>query len=77
MPPTRDATTAVPQAIASRFTMPSGSYTDGQANTRACDSSWMTSRLASMPEISTTPDLAEVSRPTKPSTSAASSGVSA
>ena len=35
MPPTRDATTAVPHAIASRLTMPSGSYSDGQANTVA------------------------------------------
>ncbi len=33
MPPTAEATTAVPQAIASRLTMPSGSYTDGQTNT--------------------------------------------
>ena len=45
MPPTRDATTAVEQAIASRLTMPSGSYTDGQTNTSACVSSWMTVRL--------------------------------
>ena len=31
----REATTAVPQAIASRLTMPSGSYTEGQTNTAA------------------------------------------
>ncbi len=35
MPPTLDPTTAVPQAMASRLTMPSGSYSDGQANTAA------------------------------------------
>ena len=35
IPPTALATTAVSQAIASRFTMPKGSYTDGQAKTRA------------------------------------------
>ena len=33
MPPTRLATTAVPQAIASRLMSPKGSYTDGQTNT--------------------------------------------
>ena len=42
MPPTADATTAVSQAMASRFTMPSGSYTDGQAKTVAWDSTWRT-----------------------------------
>ena len=42
MPPTAEATTAVSQAMASRLTMPSGSYTDGQANTVACDSTWRT-----------------------------------
>ena len=37
MPPTSLATTAAPQAIASRLTMPSGSYTDGQTNTVEAD----------------------------------------
>ena len=76
MPPTREATTAVPHAIASRLTMPSGSYSDGQANTVACDSSWMTSRLASISGIQITPDRVARSSSTSPSTSAASSGVS-
>ena len=56
MPPTFDATTAVPHAIASRFTMPSGSYSDGQANTVACESSWMTSGFGSIPDSQMTPD---------------------
>ncbi len=56
MPPTREPTTAVPHAIASRLTMPSGSYSDGQANTVACVSSWMTSCLGSISGIQITPD---------------------
>ena len=56
MPPTREPTTAVPHAIASRFTMPSGSYTDGQAKTSACVSSWMISGLGSISGIQITPD---------------------
>ena len=77
IPPVRDPTTAVPHAMASRFTMPSGSYTDGQANTVACVSSWMTSGLASISGIHTTPER-EVRRPSTSSvTSASSSGVSA
>ena len=43
MPPTSLATTAAPQAIASRLTMPSGSYTDGQTNTVEADSTCLTS----------------------------------
>jgi hypothetical protein len=62
--------------------MPSGSYTDGQANTVACVSSWMTSDLGSISGIQITPDLAPPFRPVRrPSTSsvtsASSSGVSA
>ncbi len=76
MPPTRDATTAVPQAIASRFTMPSGSYTDGQANTVACVSSWMISRLGSMSGIQNTPVRDACSPETRAVTSPISSRVS-
>ena len=74
MPPTRDATTAVSQAIASRLTMPSGSYTDGQANTSACVSSWMTSFLGSISGIQITPDRDACSSATSEDTSAPSSG---
>ena len=42
MPPTSLATTAAPQAIASRLTMPSGSYTDGQTKTVDADSTCTT-----------------------------------
>ena len=35
MPPTRLATTGVPQAIASRLMSPNGSYTEGQTKTAA------------------------------------------
>jgi hypothetical protein len=82
IPPVRDPTTAVPHAMASRFTMPSGSYTDGQANTVACVSSWMTSDLGSISGIQTTPERALPFRPvrkpfTSSVTSASSSGVSA
>jgi hypothetical protein len=77
MPPTRDATTAVPHAIASRFTMPSGSYTDGQANTVACDSNWTTSCLGSISGIQMTP-VRDACRPaTSDVTSSRNSGVSA
>ncbi len=76
IPPTADATTAVPQAIASRLTMPSGSYSEGQANTVACVSSWITARLGSISGIQMTPDRAARRSATRLSTSAASSGVS-
>jgi len=77
MPPTRDPTTAVPHAIASRFTMPSGSYTDGQAKAVACESSWMTSGLGSISGIQTTP-VRDACRPdTSDVTSSRSSAVSA
>ena len=56
MPPTLDATTAVPQAIASRFTMPSGSYSDGHANTVAWLRTWMISALGSISFSQITPD---------------------
>ena len=55
MPPTADATTAVPQAMASRLTMPSGSYTEGQTNTAAWLSSWMTWGRGSISGIQCTP----------------------
>ena len=71
-----DPGTAVPQAIASRFTIPSGSYSDGQVNTVACDSSWMTSRLGSISGIQITPDRVACRPVTRLVTSAASSGVS-
>ena len=59
MPPTAEATTAVSQAIASRLTMPSGSYTEGQAKTVACDSTWRTWPRGSISSIhSTLPRLA-------------------
>ena len=77
MPPTREPTTAVPHAIASRLTIPSGSYSDGQANTVACVSSWMTSCLGSISGIHTTPDRVARSPSTRPVTSWSSSGVSA
>jgi hypothetical protein len=76
IPPTAEATTAVPHAIASRLTIPSGSYSDGQANTVACDSSWMTSRLGSISGSQITPDRVARSPVTSPVTSAASSAVS-
>ena len=76
MPPTADATTAVPHAIASRLTMPSGSYTEGQTNTVACDSSGTTSLRGSMSEIHTTPSRRSRSSATSCSVSAAISGVS-
>ena len=50
-----DATTAVSQAIASRLTIPSGSYTEGQTNRVAWVSSWTTSGRGSISEIHTTP----------------------
>ena len=37
MPPTSEAITAVPQAIASRLTIPSGSYTEGQMKAVAAE----------------------------------------
>jgi hypothetical protein len=77
MPPTREATTAVPQAIASRLTMPSGSYTDGQANTVARASSWMISGLGSISGIQNTPVRDACSPDTSDDTSSSSSGVSA
>ena len=77
MPPTRDATTAVPHAIASRFTMPSGSYTDGQTKTSAFVSSWITSGLGSISGIQITPDRDSCSPATSDDTSAPSSAVSA
>ena len=73
----RDPTTAVPHAMASRFTMPRGSYTDGQANTVAWVSSWMTSGLVSISGIHTTPDLVARRPFTSSVTSASCSGVSA
>ena len=77
MPPTRDPTTAVPQAMASRLTMPSGSYSDGQANTAAWVSSWITSCLGSISGIQITPDRVVRSPSTREVTSSSSSGVSA
>jgi hypothetical protein len=77
IPPTRDAATAVPQAIASRFTIPSGSYTDGQANTVACVSSWTISGRGSMSGIQITPSRSLRSPATSDDTSASSWGVSA
>jgi hypothetical protein len=77
IPPTRDATTAVPHAIASRFTIPRGSYTDGQANAVACVSSWTISRRGSMSGIQITPSRAFRSPATSDDTSSSSSGVSA
>jgi hypothetical protein len=77
MPPTRDATTAVAHAIASRLTMPSGSYTDGHTNASACVSSWMTSALGSISGIQSTPERDDCSPATSEATSAPSSRVSA
>ena len=57
--------------------MPSGSYSDGQANTVACVSSWMISCLGCISGIQTTPDRSSRSPSTRPATSASSSGVSA
>jgi hypothetical protein len=76
IPPTRDATTAVEHAIASRFTIPSGSYTEGQQKTVACESSWMTSFFGSISRIQTTPSRDSRKEDTSPETSASSSGVS-
>ncbi len=76
MPPVAVATTAVSQAMASRFTMPIGSYTDGHTNTVAWVRIWTTSALGSISEIQTTPALLSRSPSTSPATSAAISGVS-
>jgi hypothetical protein len=48
MPPVALATTAVSHAMASRLTIPSGSYTDGHTNTVAFVRIWMTSGLGSI-----------------------------
>src|ERR1017187_7230578 len=63
MPPTRQATTAAPHAIASRFTMPRGSYSEGHAKTVAWLRSWITSGLASIPASQMTPERAARRRP--------------
>ena len=76
MPPIADATTAVSHAIASRLTMPSGSYTDGHTNTVACDSSGTTSRRASISWIQTTPVRVRLRSSTVAAVSAAISLVS-
>ncbi len=76
MPPTALATTAVSQAIASRLTMPSGSYTDGQTNTVAWVSSWVSSVRGSMSRIQTTPVRVAARCSTAAAVSAAISGVS-
>jgi hypothetical protein len=73
---TSEATTAVPQAMASRFTMPSGSYTDGQTNTVDAESSWRTSAVSSIRRTHTTPGRAAASSATAFSVSSAISGVS-
>ena len=62
--------------MASRLTIPSGSYSDGQAKTVACDSSWMTSRLGSISGSQITPDRVARNPATSPVTSAARSAVS-
>ena len=77
MPPTREPTTAVPHAIASRLTMPSGSYTDGQTKMSAFVSNWMISGLGSISGIHSTPDLVACRAATRSATSAPSSAVSA
>ena len=76
MPPVAVATTAVSQAIASRFTMPIGSYTDGHTNTVLCVRICTTSRLGSIFRIHSTPARPLFSSATSSSTSAAISGVS-
>jgi hypothetical protein len=57
--------------------MPSGSYTEGHANTVACVSSWMISRRGSMSGIQITPSRDACKPETSEDTSASSSGVSA
>src|SRR6185312_1292828 len=76
MPPTAEATTAVSQAIASRLTIPSGSYTDGQTNSVACVSSCTTSGRGSISEIQTTPVRVSPSDSTAAAVAAPISGVS-
>ena len=56
--------------------MPSGSYTDGQTNTVACDSSCTTSALGSISRIHTTPGRRARRTLTSSSASAPISGVS-
>ncbi len=51
MPPVAVATTAVWHAMASRFTIPSGSYTEGHTNTVACDIISITSERGTSPSI--------------------------
>ena len=77
MPPTSEATTAVPHAIASRFTMPSGSYTDGQTKTVAAERISRILPIGSISRTQNTPVRArgQLLRPPRP-TSAAISGVS-
>ena len=55
MPPVAVPTTAASQAIASRLTMPSGSYTDGQTNVVAAESTAQSSSRGSIRSIHTTP----------------------
>ncbi len=76
MPPTAEATTGVPQAIASRFTMPSGSYTEGQTNRAACVRSWITSGRGSILGIQNTPSRTRLSSPNSSRNSWSISGVS-
>ena len=76
MPPTSLATTAAPHAIASRLTMPSGSYTDGQTNTVDADSTCLTSGRVSMPSNQNTPGRGACSSAIAAAVSAAISGVS-
>ncbi len=76
MPPVAVPTTAAPHAMASRLTIPSGSYTEGQTNVvaalRIVHSSWRDS----IRSIQTTPSRVSWRVRTRPSTSAMICGVS-
>ena len=76
MPPTSLATTAAPQAMASRLTRPKGSYTEGQTKTLAWLSSCTSSLRATISSTQTTdaPEASAVSWSAR--TSPAISGVS-
>src|SRR6478609_11987274 len=76
MPPTSDATTAVAHGIASKLTIPSGSYTDGHTKTVAAESISRILLIGSISRTQNTPVRARASSWTAPVTSAAISVVS-
>src|SRR4029079_14344182 len=76
MPPTSEATTAVAHAIASRFTIPNGSYPDGQTKTLAAESISRILLIGSISRTQNTPLRTRANSCTADVTSAAISAVS-